>query len=51
MTSSEIKKKCQQYLIYLGMEIKFGYKIVRQWPGRPGFNTRLSHTKDSKNGT
>ena len=24
---------------------------VRQWPGRPGFNPRLSHTKDSKNGT
>ena len=24
---------------------------VRQWPGRPGFNPRSSHTKDSKNGT
>ena len=24
---------------------------VRQWSGRPGFNPRLSHTKDSKNGT
>ena len=23
----------------------------RQWPGRPGFNPRSSHTKDSKNGT
>ena len=22
-----------------------------EWPGRPGFNPRLSHTKDSKNGT
>ena len=22
--------------------------IVRQWPERPGFNPRLSHTKDSK---
>ena len=22
--------------------------IVRQWPGRPGFNPRSSHTKDSK---
>ena len=22
--------------------------LVRQWPGRPGFNPRLSHTKDSK---
>ena len=27
-----------------------GYSI-RQWPGRPGFNPRSSHTKDSKNGT
>ena len=24
---------------------------VRQWPGRPGFNPRSSHTKDFKNGT
>ena len=24
---------------------------VRQWPGRPGFNSRSSHAKDSKNGT
>ena len=24
---------------------------VHQWPGRPGFNPRLSHTKESKNGT
>ena len=24
---------------------------VRQWPWRPGFNPRSSHTKDSKNGT
>ena len=24
---------------------------VRPWPGRPGFNPRSSHTKDSKNGT
>ena len=24
---------------------------VRQWPGRPGFNSRSCHTKDSKNGT
>ena len=24
---------------------------VCQWPGRPGFNPRSSHTKDSKNGT
>ena len=23
---------------------------VRQWPGRPGFNPRSSHTKDSKSG-
>ena len=23
----------------------------RHWPGRPGFNPRSSHTKDSKNGT
>ena len=22
-----------------------------QWPGRPGFNPRSSHTKDFKNGT
>ena len=22
---------------------------VRQWPGRPGFNPRSSHAKDSKN--
>ena len=26
-------------------------KQVRQWAGRPGFNTWSSHTKDSKNGT
>ena len=26
-------------------------KSVRQWLGRPGFNPRSSHTKDSKNGT
>ena len=26
-------------------------KSVHQWSGRPGFNSRLSHTKDSKNGT
>ena len=24
-------------------------KSVRQWPGRPGFNPRSSHTKYSKN--
>ena len=24
---------------------------VRQWSGRPGFNSRSRHTKDSKNGT
>ena len=24
---------------------------VCQWSGRPGFNPRSSHTKDSKNGT
>ena len=23
---------------------------VRQWSVRPGFSSRLSHTKDSKNG-
>ena len=27
------------------------HESVRQWPGRPGFNPRSSHTKDSKNGT
>ena len=26
-------------------------KSVRQWSGRPGFNPRLHHTKDFKNGT
>ena len=26
-------------------------RSVRQWPVRPGFNPRSSHTKDSKNGT
>ena len=24
---------------------------VRHWPREPGFNPRLNHTKDSKNGT
>ena len=24
---------------------------VRQWSGRPGFNSRLRHAKDFKNGT
>ena len=37
------------------MEIKFGdigpAVSVRQWPGRPGFNPRSSHTEDFKNGT
>ena len=23
-------------------------KVLREWSGRPGFNLRLSHTKDSK---
>ena len=27
------------------------YIYIRQWPGRPGFNPRSSHTKDFKNGT
>ena len=27
------------------------FDSVRQWPGRPGFNPRSSHTKDFKNGT
>ena len=27
------------------------YNIVWQWSWRPGFNPKLSHTKDSKNGT
>ena len=26
------------------------FTLVRQWPGRPGINSRSSHTKDSKNG-
>ena len=26
-------------------------KSIRQWPGKPGFNPRLTHTKISKNGT
>ena len=25
-----------------------GLLSVRQWSGRPGFNSRSSHTKDSK---
>ena len=28
-----------------------GGSSVRQWPGRPGFNLKLSLTKDSKNDT
>ena len=31
--------------------ISYKFLTVRQWPGRPGFNLRSSHTKDSKNGT
>ena len=27
------------------------WRLVCQWSRRPGFNPRLSHTKDSKNGT
>ena len=26
-------------------------ETIRQWSGKPGFNPRSSHTKDSKNGT
>ena len=32
------------HLLYLTLS-------VCQWPGRPGFNPRSSHSKDSKNGT
>ena len=28
--------------------IQLSVTSVRQWPGRPGFNPRSSHTKDSK---
>ena len=28
-----------------------GMMIIPQWPRKPGFNPRLSHTKDFKNGT
>ena len=30
--------------------IVYGSRHIRQWPGRPGFNPRSRHTKDSKNG-
>ena len=30
---------------------QFSVSSVRQWPGKPGFNPRSSHTKDFKNGT
>ena len=30
------------------MDIGMMVRIVRQWPGRPGFNHKSSHTKDSK---
>ena len=34
-----------------GQFLKLSTESVRQWPRRPGFNPRLSHTKDFKNGT
>ena len=38
--------------IYIYIYNKYILDIyVRQLPGRPGFNPRSSHTKDSKNGT
>ena len=39
-------------LVYKNLNIKI--ILMLEWnqsPGRPGFNPRLSHTKDSKNGT
>ena len=39
-----IKKKKKKKKTDIGL-------AVSQWPGRPGFNPRSSHTKDSKNGT
>ena len=38
------KNRLESPLIYI-------YIYVRQWPGRPGFNPRSSHIKDSKNDT
>ena len=32
-------------------DIGLAVRVFAKWPGRPGFNPRSSHTKDSKNGT
>ena len=37
-------------LTHIGLNLPDDGESVRQWPGRPGFNPRSSHTKDSKNG-
>ena len=31
-------------ILFMGIMVR----VVRQWPGRPGFNRRSSNTKDSK---
>ena len=38
-------------MVLLLLLAREGKCCVHQWPGRPGFDPRSSHTKDSKNGT
>ena len=37
-------------IVYYNRDIGPAVRVL-QWPGRPGFNPRSSHTKDFKNGT
>ena len=44
--------KLNSLIMYVtSLTIYISGQSVRQWPGRPGFSPRSSHTKDSKNGT
>ena len=39
------------YIYIYASDIGVMVRVLLQWPGRPGFNPRSSHTKDFKNGT
>ena len=53
--NSKIHQITSSFFLLIGVLLLTGHwhngYSVRQWPGRPGFNHRSSHTKDSKNGT
>ena len=44
--------KCDFFLLTLTKSGHWPNELsVLRWSGRPGFNPKLSHTRDSKNGT